>query len=142
MVKRPPFLRLAHFGWFLAAFMLSLVDGTDASGHDWLLGEWKGQYRRCTEVGAVTMTFRDEAGNVKWTWAAESREFTTAAEGVVTKADASSLELAGKYTAHQVTVLIGTAMRISLRGSASTLSGTGITERVNRPFGVELTKVK
>jgi len=89
------------------------------------------------------MMFRDDAGSVKWTWAAETREVSnTEAEGIATKTDPSSVELVGKYTFHPTRVLVGTEMRISLKGSASALSGTGITQRVNRPFGVDLTKAK
>ncbi len=88
------------------------------------------------------MMFRDDAGSVKWTWAAETREVSnTEAEGIATKTVPSSVEL-GKYTSHPIRVLVGTDMRISLKGSASALSGTGITQRVNRPFGVDLTKAK
>ena len=89
-------LRLSQYGLAVIALVLSLSADGNAQSQEWLLGNWSGTFRIGT-LGAAsnpaTLTIRDEAGTLKWTWTGTPRAGTAVAEGIVTKADASSAEL-------------------------------------------------
>jgi hypothetical protein len=136
------FKRVYGLASVIAALVLSLVGDGHASSHEWLLGVWSGTFSQTGGSGPVTLTIRDEAGTLKWTWTATPRSGTAEAEGIVTEFDASSAEIEGKFTAHWINGYIGTGYKAILAGSPSTLSGSGITARGNVPTTMELTKRK
>jgi hypothetical protein len=138
-------LRLSQCGWAVMALVLSLAADGNAQSQEWLLGMWSGTFRISTLAGGsnpATLTIRDEAGTLKWTWTGTPRMGTAVAEGIVTKFDASSVELEGKFVSHWVPVFLGTGFRMSLTGSPSALSGSSISERSNTSATQEFTKGK
>jgi hypothetical protein len=131
-----------RFGWIVVGLVLLLVGDGHASSHEWLLGVWSGTFTQQTGSGPCTLTVRDEAGKLKWTWTATPRGGKAEAEGVVTRFDASSAEIEGKFTSHWINGYLGTGLKMSLAGSPSRLSGSGVSERGNIPTTLELTKGK
>ena len=142
----PRLVRLSPCGLVVIALVLSVAADGDAQSHEWLLGNWSGTYREAAtpgvSSGSGTLTVREEAGTLKWTWTGMGRGGKTEAEGVVTKADASSAELQGKLTFHYVPTFIGVSVRVRLAVSPSGLSGTGWNDQLDSTGVWEFTKEK
>src|SRR5512132_2868573 len=142
----PRLVRLSLCGLVLIALVLSVAADGNAQSHEWLLGNWSGTNREATTPGmssaSGTLTVREEAGTLKWTWTGVGRGGKSEAEGVVTKVDASSAELRGTLTFHYVPTFIGMNVKVSLTASPSGLSGTGWNDNVNSTSVWEFTKAK
>lgn len=142
----PRLVRLSPCGLAVIALVLSVAADGVAQSHEWLLGRWSGTYGEATtpgmSSGSGTLTVREEAGTLKWTWTGVGRGGKTEAEGVVTKVDASSAELQGKLTFHYVPTFIGISVKLSLTLSPSGLSGTGWNEQLDSTGVWEFTKGK
>src|SRR4029453_12204885 len=143
----PRFVRLSQCALVVMALVLSVAADGNAQSHEWLLGNWAGTFGEPTtsgmSSGSGTLTVREEAGTLKWTWTGVvSGGGKTEAEGVVTKVDASSAELQGKLTSHYIPTFIGVSVKVSLRASPSGLSGTGWNEQINSTTAWQFTKAK
>ena len=142
----PRLVRLSPCGLVVIALVLSVAADGSAQSHEWLLGDWSGTYREATtpgvSSGSGTLTVREEAGTLKWTWTGVGRGGKTEAEGVVTRVDASSAELQGKLTYHYVPTFIGVSVTVRLAVSPSGLSGTGWNDQLNSTGMWEFTKGK
>ena len=143
----PRFVRLSQCGWVVIALVLSVAADGNAQSHEWLLGKWSGPFGEAktpgTSAGSGTLTVREEAGTLKWTWTGVvSGGGNIEAEGVVTKVDASSAELQGKLTFHYIPTFIGVSVKANFRPSPSGLSGTGWNDQINSTTAWELTREK
>jgi hypothetical protein len=143
----PRLVRLSQCNWVVIALVLSVAADGNAQSHKWLLGNWSGTFGDAatpgTSSGSGTLTVREEAGALIWTWTGVvSGAGKTEAEGVVTKVDASSAELQGKLTSHYVPTFIGVSVKVNLRTSPSGLSGTGWNEQINSTTAWQFTKKK
>lgn len=142
----PRLVRLSSCGLVVIALLLSVAANGNAQSHEWLLGNWSGTYGDAAtpgvSSGSGTLTVREEAGTLKWTWTGVGRGGKTEAEGVVTKVDASSAELQGKLTFHYVPTFIGVSVKLSLTVSPSGLSGKGWNERLDSTGAWEFTRGK
>ena len=139
-MKRIFSVQLFGLGLMFATLALFLFGAGDASNDAWLLGAWsgKGSLENITEP--ATLRIRDDGGQLTWTLSIEGRGLKAEAEGAVATSDASSAELVGKYVSHSLADYTGSGVRISLKGSPKALSASGIGERGNRPFMLDLTK--
>lgn len=135
-------LRVSQGGLAVIALVLTVAADGHAQSHDWLVGTWSGEGGFGTITLSGGYTFRNEDGVMKWTSTFEGRTFKSSAEGTVISSDASSAELAGKYVSASNPAYVGSGVKVSLKGSPSALSGSGISEYGNRPFTVTLTKNK
>jgi len=142
----PRLVRLSQRGLVVIALVLSVAADGNAQSHEWLLGNWSGTYREATTPGissaSGTLTVREEAGTLKWTWTGVGTGGKSEAEGVVTKVDASSAELQGKLTSHFIPTFVGMSVRATLAVSPSGLSGTGWNDQINSTAVWEFTKRK
>ena len=134
--------RLSRYGLAGLALVLSVAADGKAQSNDWLLGAWSGTWKQADRSGPIAFTFREESGMLKWTMTIPVRGGTAEAEGVVTKFDASSAELEGKFTAHTLNGWLGSGYKVHVTGTTNALSGWAIAERTKSPTTVELTKGK
>jgi hypothetical protein len=139
-MKRIFSVQLFGLGLMFATLVLFLFGAGDASDHEWLLGAWSGREAVGNITEPATLKISDDAGQLKWTLSIDGRALKAEAEGAVATSDASSAELVGKYVSHSVADYTGSEVRISLKGSPKALSASGIGERGNRPFTLDLTK--
>jgi hypothetical protein len=139
-MKRILSMQLFGLGLMFATLVLFLFGAGDASNPEWLLGAWSGQGVVGNITEPATLKIRDDAGELKWTLSIGGRALQAVAEGAVATSDASSAELVGKYVSHSVADYTGSEVRISLKGSPKTLSASGIGERGNRSFTLDLIK--
>ena len=143
----PRLVRLSQCGLVVIALVLAVAADGNAQSHKWLLGDWSGTFGKGTTAGTSsgsgTLTVREEAGTLKWTWTGVvSGQGKTEAEGIVTKVDASSAELQGKLIFHYIPTFIGVSVKMSLRVSPSGLSGAGWNDQINSTIPWEFTKGK
>lgn len=135
-------LRFSRCGWAVIALLLSIAADGNAQSHEWLVGLWSGTYTQLLRPVSCTLAVRDEGGKLQWTFTANRREGPFEAEGIVTKFDASSAELEGKFISHFTQDYVGTGFKMTLTGSPNTLSGSWITERGSIPATLKLIKGK
>jgi len=136
------FFRFSLYGLGVIALVLSLAADGDAQSNEWLIGVWSSEGGIGALASRGTYTFRNEGGVLKWATTFEGRNFKMAAEGVVVSSDASSAELTGKYTSATNQEYVGSGVKVSLKGSPSALTGSGISEYGNRAWTMTLTKNK
>ena len=132
----PRFVRLSQCALVVMALVLSVAADGNAQSHEWLLGNWAGTFGEATtpgmSSGSGTLTVREEAGTLKWTWTGVvSGAGKTEAEGVVTKVDASSAELQGKLTSHYIPTY-SHLHRCQREGESQGLTEWPVRDRVER----------
>src|SRR5262245_66635193 len=105
-----------------------------------LLGTWEGTVVQGSASGPVRLDFFERNGELLWKWSWQASWGKGEAEGTVTRYSPPRVELSGRYTVHPSVGVQGSTIDMSLIVSGSLLKGDGLTEVVDRPFTLSMTK--
>jgi hypothetical protein len=108
-----------------------------------LLGTWQGKVAFGDSAPAV-IEFSESAGTVKWEFSFkhDATVLWGDAAGTVMSFSPPALELAGAYTKHAVSGVVGTRVKFSLTVDGDRMTGTLIPDISKLPVAVSLTRKK
>lgn len=105
-----------------------------------LIGTWEGTVSQGSASGPVRLDFSETDGKLLWKWSWQARFGNGEAEGIVTRYSPPRVELSGRYTVHPSVGVRDSAINMSLIVSGSSLKGDGLTDVIDRPFTLSMTK--
>ena len=105
-----------------------------------LIGTWEGTVFQGSASGPVRLDFSEKDGKLLWRWSWQASFGRGEAEGTVTRYSPPSVELSGRYTLHPSVGVRGSPINMSLTISGVSLKGDGLTDTIDQPFTLSMTK--